>query len=174
MDVRLQRILSMQQAARFAGLAGSEGHAVIRISDQLINQAIAVLLPPEGALRSATVHAHEGNWFEVKLALAKPAFLPPISLELAIERQPQLPGDASLILRISGGAGGLMRLAGPLIARLQDRLPSGVHLEHERVLVDLRALLRHHGHAELLDYATELNVATEEAGVAVLIAVRVS
>jgi hypothetical protein len=172
-DVRLQRILSAQQAAGFAGLAGSEGHAVIRVSDQLINQAIAVLLPPEAAVRGATVHAHEGNWFEVQLSLAKPAFLPPISFELAIERQPQLPANPSLVLRISGGAGALARLAAPLLARLQDRLPYGIRLEHERVFVDLRSLLRHHDRAALLDYATELNVATEEAGIAVLIAIRV-
>lgn len=171
MDARLQQILSQQQAAGFPGLAGTEVHATIRIADHLLNHIIAAYLPASGALRRITVRSHERNWLEVKLTLAKLAAFPPITLELAIERQPQLPADALLGLRVTGGAGGLMRLAAPVIGKMIALVP-GFRLNGEHVLVDLRVVLQQGGYASLLDHVQHLTVTCEEAGVALLVDAR--
>jgi hypothetical protein len=173
MDARLQQILQQQQAAGFPGLAGTEVHATVRIADHLLNQVIAASLPASGALRRITVRSHERNWFEVKLTLAKLAAFPPITLELAIDRQPQLPADALLGLRVTGGAGGLMRLAAPILGKMIALVP-GIRLEGERVVVDLRALLQQAGYESLLNYVQHLSVTCEEAGVALLVTARQS
>ena len=167
MDPRLEAILAEQLGAGLPGLAGSDAHAAVRLSDQLVNQIAAALLPRDGAVRTVTLHARGGNAIDVSVTLAKPAFLPAMHVHLTIERQPTLPGDPVLALRIAGGAGSLLRMAGPL---LTGSLPPGVRLEHDLVLVDVRALLAEHGHSSHLSYVRELRVTTEEGAIVVNVA----
>jgi len=173
MDRRLQDILARQHAAQLAGLAGTEAQATIRLSDDLLNQVIAAYLPASGALRGAVVHSHEGNWLEVKVTLAKLAFLPPLTIELAIDSQPDIRADARLVLRLTGGAGGFMRMAGSLMGGFA-KLPAGIRMDGDRVFVDLRALLQQHGQAALLEYAHEVCISSEEGGIAVLLIARIT
>lgn len=173
MDPRLQQIFLQQQLSRFSGLAGSEFGGTFRISDQLINQVIAASLPEGSAVRSLLVHSRAGNWFNVKVALKKPAFMPPLTVELAIDRQPELPHDPVLALRLTGGAGAVMKLASSVLSNAVN-LPRGIRLEGERVLVDIRALLQDRGQGPLLDYVQQLCVATEESGVALIVLGKIS
>jgi hypothetical protein len=170
MDSRLRDVLSHQQAARFAGLAGSEAEATIRISDQLLNEVIAAYVPPGGALRTVVMGSHAGNRVDLAVTLAKPAFLPPIPLTITIERQPELPADATLVLRLAGGAGHLMRLAGPM---LTHKLPSFVRLDGERLLINLRGALQERDQEALLDHVQQLQIVTEEGRLVVHTAARV-
>jgi hypothetical protein len=172
MDPRLLELFSRQQAAGFPGLAGSDARATIRVAAPLLNEAVTTALASVPAVRDVTVQPRASNRFDVRLTLAKPAFLPSLNLTLLIERQPQLPADPTLVLRITG-AGGMMRLAAPAITSF-GLLPPGVRMESDHVLVDLRTLLQQHGQQRLLDYAEQLQVMTEEGTLIVLVQLRVS
>lgn len=171
MDSRLVELFSRQQAAGFPGLAGSETRTTIRISTELLNQAIAGSIPADAAVRDVTVAPHAANQIGVRLSLAKPAFLPAANLTLVIERQPQLPADPVLVLHITGG-GGLLRFAGPAIAA-SGKLPPGVRLDGDRVFVDVRTMLQPFGQGALLDCAEQLQVTSEEGALVLLVHARV-
>jgi hypothetical protein len=164
MDPRLEPILAEQLGAGLPGLAGSDARAAVRLSDQLVNQIAAALLPRDGAVRAVTVRARDGNAIDVSVTLAKPAFLPAMRAQLTIERQPTLPDVPVLALRIAGGAGSLLKIAGPF---LSGSLPPGVRLDHDLLLVDVRALLAEHGQSSHLSYVRDLRVTTEDGAVVV-------
>jgi hypothetical protein len=172
MDPRFQALLDEQIAARFAGLTGSDARLTLRISDRLMNDAIAQALVPGGAVRSVVTHALNDNRLDAIVTLARPAFVPPLHLHVAIERGPTLPQDPTLVLRIGGGAGGLLKLVGPLLAGAVS-LPPGVRLEKDAMLVDVRALLAARGLTAVLDYVRDLQITTEESAVLVHIDARV-
>ena len=158
MDPGLHALIQRQQAAGFPGLAGSEMHATIRISAQLLNEAIAGYLGSVSApIRGLTVSPHAGNRIEVRIDPGR-AFLPTITLTLVIDRQPQLPADPVLVLRLTGGAA-MLRLAGPIVSNLA-LLPAGIRLEGDRLLVDVRALLQPYDSARLGELARAIEVAT--------------
>jgi hypothetical protein len=172
-DPRFADVLERQQRSGFPGLAGSELGGTIRMSDQLLNQLIAASLPASSPVRSVVVHSREGNWLHATVTLAKPSFLPPLRMELAIDRQPELPGNPMLVLRLSGGAGVMLRLAGSALARAVT-LPPGIRVDGDRVFIDIRAMLQQHGQAKLLDFVQQLCIATEESGIAVVVRTRIA
>jgi hypothetical protein len=160
MDPRLVNLIAREQAANFPGLSGSEIQGTLRISADLLNEAIAANLAAAAPLRELTVQPRGGNRLDVRVKLAKPAFLPTLSLTLLIEHQPQLPADPVLVMKLSGAAG-IIGLAAPAITSF-GVLPPGVRLDGDRVLIDLRTLLQRYGQAALLDHAEQLQVTTEE------------
>jgi hypothetical protein len=159
MDPRLVNLIAREQAANFPGLSGSEIQGTLRISADLLNEAIAANLAA-APLRELTVQPRGGNRLDVRVKLAKPAFLPTLSLTLLIVHQPQLPADPVLVMKLSGAAG-IIGLAAPAITSF-GVLPPGVRLDGDRVLIDLRTLLQRYGQAALLDHAEQLQVTTEE------------
>lgn len=144
--------------SRLADLAGSQLTATIPIDEKLINQVIAAAIPAGGAVRSAELHPHPGERFTLRVALARPSFLPPFNISLEIERQAELPLNPVLVLRLTG-ASGLMGMAGSA-AGLANGLPPGMRMDGDRIHVDLRLFLRTHGLEWLLDLLEELYVAT--------------
>lgn len=170
-DPRLLNLWSRQYASGFAGLAGSHVRATIRLSAELINEAVASYSSSATAVRDLSVRPRASNRLDVHLKLAKPSFLPSLNLTLVIERQPELPADPILVLHMTGG-GGMMRLAGPAISSF-GVLPPGVRIEGDRLLVDVRTVLHDRGQAALLDYAEQLQVMTEEGAVVLLVQARV-
>jgi hypothetical protein len=171
MDPRLLDLVTRQQMEGFPGLAGSDARATIRVAAPLLNEAVTIFLASAPAVRDVTVQPRASNRFDVRLTLAKPAFLPSLNLTLVIESQPQLPGEPVLGMRITG-AGGMMRLAAPAITSF-GLLPPGVRLEGDRLLLDLRTLLQQHGQLQLLDYAEQFQVMTEEGTLILLVQLRV-
>jgi len=152
-------LFAEQERQGFADLAGSEGQAAIRVSERLLNTIIAEQLRGSASIRELHVSPRAGNRFGVRLVLAK-SFLPAISLDVAIDKQPSLPGDPVLALTLSG-MGGLLRFAGPAAGFL-NVLPPGVRMEGDRVFVDIRAVLAPHGLTSVLDYLQEVRMTTEE------------
>jgi len=171
MDPRLLTLFSRLQSSGFAELAGSEARATIRIAAPLLNEAAATFAASAPAVRDVTIRPRAANHIDVQLKLARPAFLPSLNLTLLIERQPQLPANPELALRLSG-AGGMMRLAGPAINSF-GALPPGVRLDGDHLFVDLRTLLQQHGHGELLDYVEQLQVMSEEGSLVLMVQLRV-
>lgn len=143
MDRPFATLLHEQLSTGFADLEGARISATLPVSERLINEAIARGLPPGGAVRMVYVRPREGNRFEVQIKLARPAFLPAVSITATVERQAIIPGSPILILRLSS-LPGLISAAG-FGAGFFKVLPPGVTLDGDRVNVDLRALLHEHG-----------------------------
>jgi hypothetical protein len=156
----MMSLLADQERRGFADLAGSGGQGVVRVSERLLNAAIAEQLQGSPAIRELQVAPRAGDRFGVRVLLAKPSFLPPITLEVVIDKQPSLPDDPVLGLTLSG-MGGLLRFAGPL-AGFFTSLPPGVRLEGERVFVDLRAVLAERGLGTVLNYVEAARVTSEQ------------
>lgn len=149
-----------QERHGFLDLAGSEGQGVIRVSERLLNLVLADQLEGSASIKSLHVAPRAGDRFAVRLAVVKPSFLPPISLEVIVEKQPSLPDDPVMVLALSG-LGGLLRFAGPAAGFLKA-LPPGVRMEGERVFVDIRAALAAQGLTSVLNYVEEVRLTTEE------------
>jgi hypothetical protein len=163
--MNLLALFAEQERQGFADLAGSDGQAAIRVSERLLNTIIAEQLRGSASIRELHVSPRAGNRFGVRVVLTK-SFMPAISLDVTIDKQPSLPGDPVLALTLSG-MGGLLRFAGP-VAGFLNVLPLGVRLEGDRVFVDIRAVLAPHGLTSVLNYVEEVLVATEEGRLLVL------
>jgi hypothetical protein len=166
-DERFRHILERLRASRMADLAGSRASAIVPVSERLLNEIVAAALPPSAAVQDVTVQPRAGNRLRVSARLTRAAFLPPISLTLEIERQPELP-DGPLVLRVMS-LPGLLALAGAAFS-LTSVLPPGLRLEDQRLLVDVRSLLERHGLGEALAYLESLKVTTEEGRLIVEVA----
>lgn len=167
MDSRLEAVLLELRASKFADLAGARLAATFPIAQRLVNGIIAATLPPGLAVGEVTIEARPDNRLHLRVRLARPAFLPPLAVPLDIERQPVLPGDPVLVLRLGAGAAGA--IAGTVL-RLVSALPPGVTARDRRIFVDIAALLVQQGQGDLLDCLEHLEITTG-AGV-ILVAIR--
>ena len=160
MNPRLLDLLRQQHASGFPDVAGAHASATIPLSDRLVTILANERLPPTAPVRALELRAHDGNRFTVRVRLSRPALMPPISVSLFIEQQPQLPESPFLILRLSS-SGGLMSLAGSAM-RFLNVLPPGVSFERDHIIVNLRTLLHERGLGEVLGYVGHLEVMAEE------------
>jgi hypothetical protein len=165
MDQALLDLLERQQRDGLPDLAGTEVATTIHISERLINELIAKLLPNEGKVREVRVRAEESNRVTAEIRVSGPGFLPAIPVRFAIEDQPELPKRPTLGLRLEKSSA--------LIARAASMLPSltallpGIGIEGERIRIDIRRLLAERNMEGWLDYVTDLRVNTR-AGAIVL------
>ena len=150
-------LLREQQSANFADLAGAHASFTIPVSDRLLNRIIADRLPRSSPISELHLRAEDGNQVMASVRLARLAFLPPVRVRFVIERQPDLPASPILVLHMV--LEGVAALAGPALGFLKT-LPPWVRLEHERLHVDLAALMAQYGAAEVLSYLTALDVTT--------------
>lgn len=162
------KLFADQAQHGFRDLAGSEGQAAIRVSGPLLNAIVADGLRQSATIRELQLSPRAGNHIGVRMVLAKPSFLPPITFDVVIDKQPSLPADPILGLTLSG-LGGLLRFAGPA-AGFFKALPPGVRMDGERVFVDVRAALAPHGLSAVLDYLKDVAVGTEDGRLVVAFA----
>jgi len=167
MDPRLEALLTRQRAGGFADLRGASADIAIPISDRLLNEALAQALPSSAPVRDLQLTSRPGNRIGVRFRIAAASFLPPVNLTLTIERQPELPASPVLVLRLE--LGGLLSMAGSAL-RFLNALPPGIHVEQDRIHVNLSTLLAERGLADLLEYAEQVRVTTTDG--AVVVAVR--
>ncbi|MGH9308962.1 MAG: hypothetical protein ACRD1U_06290 [Vicinamibacterales bacterium] len=158
-DQRFLHILERLRASRMADLAGARASATVPVPERLLNEMVAAALPPSAPVQDVAVQVRAGNRLRVSARLTRAAFLPPISLTLEIERQPELP-DGPLVLRV-GSLPGLVALAGAAFS-MASVLPPGLRLEDQRLFVDVRTLLERHGLGEALAYLESMKITTEE------------
>lgn len=162
------KLFADQERHGFPDLAGSDGHAVIRVSERLLNSIITEQIRGSASIRELHVTPCAANRLGVRVVVVKPSFLPPITLEVLIDKQPALPDDPVLGLTLSG-LGGLLRFAGPA-AGFFKALPPGVTMDGERVSVDLRAALAPHGLTSALNYVKDVAVGSEDGRLVVAFA----
>lgn len=159
----LVEVLQRLRSNGFREIAGSRLSADIPVSERLLNEIVAATLPRDLPVREASVKPEAGNRLTVRVT-PRTAFLPPLTLKLEIERQPDVPSSFVLVLKMAPLPG----IFGLATALPLDRiLPPGVRLEGDRILVDLRALLGRLGLADLLPHARALRVTTEAGKVLV-------
>jgi len=169
MDQRLVRLLSRQVATGFEDLQGTEAAVTLRVSDRLLNELVTEALPPSAKVRDVEVRAQPGNRFAVRAKLGAAAFLPPLNLTVAVDRQPELPASPVLVLKLE--MGGLLSLAGPAL-RFFDALPPGIRIEQDRIHVDLARLLAERGLTGFLDHLEQFHVQTAEGTTILLLRAR--
>jgi hypothetical protein len=103
------------------------------------------------------IRPHAGDCFDVLISVTWP-FVPTIKVGFVIERQPQFPSSPVLVLRWSL-LGAVGALASRFIASL-DRLPAGVRLDGDRLLVDISQLAARASAASWLPYVRSLELHT--------------
>lgn len=157
-------ILNHMHSTGFADIGGARISADIPVSERLINQFVGASLPPNLPVREVWIRPEAGNRFAVRLT-PRAGMLPPITLKLEIEAQPELPQSPFLALRMKtmGGLFGFAAAALPI----GNMLPPGVRLHGERIVVDLQAMAAQRGFGDLLQYARELRITTETGRVLV-------
>jgi hypothetical protein len=139
-------------------VAGARASVTLPISDRLASRLAVENLPDSVPLREIDLRASASNRFSVRVRLTRPALLPPITVHLAIERQPNLPSDPVFVLRLSTG---LLSFAGAAM-RFLDVLPPGIRMHGDHVIINLRTLLEERGLAEYLDFLEHLEITTED------------
>lgn len=155
-------ILNHLQSTGFTDIAGTRIAADVPLSERLINEFVAASLPPTVPVREVSIRPEAGNRFSVRIT-PKAGLIPPLTLRLEIEQQPDMPHAPILALRMKtmGGLFGLATAALPI----GSMLPPGVRLEGERILVDLRAIAAQKGFADFIRYVTALRVTSEDGRV---------
>jgi hypothetical protein len=165
-------ILEALRSSGFRDLNGSHGVTTISVGEPLLNAVLAASVSQRGPVREVSVHPQPGDRLAVRAKLARPEFLPPINATVAIERQPDLPQNPALGLRITGLAG-LLALAGPLMS-IAPKLPRGLRLDGDRLTVDLRELLADRGYEDLLGLMKRVSIHSEEGRVVIELEARVN
>lgn len=164
MDERLLRVFLRQHASGFDDLRGADAAVTLPVSERLLNEAIAELVPRSAPVRDLHVRPLADDRLAVHLRIGSSSLLPAITLTVSIERQPAFPDSPVLILKMERS--GLLALAGPAL-RFLNALPPGIRVEHDRIYVNLLTLLEVRGLAHYLGYINELNVKTVEGALIV-------
>lgn len=159
-------ILHRLQTGGFRDVAGTQIAASVPVSARLINELVAATLPAGAPVREVSIRPEAGNRFSVRIT-PRASLLPPLTLRLEIEQQPDLPAFPVLVMRMKtmGGLFGLASAALPI----GNMLPPGVRLDGERILVDLGALAADRGFGDLLTYVRRLTVNSEDGRVIVYV-----
>ena len=157
--IDLLHLLREQQASDFPDVAGARASVTLPLSDRLVSRLVSQSLPPSAPVRDVELRAQDGNRFSVRVRLTRPALMPPITVNLAIEQQPALPSSPVFAVRLLST--GLFSFAGAAM-RFFNVLPPGLRMDGDLIYVDVRTLLEQRGLAEYLRYLEHLEVTTEE------------
>jgi hypothetical protein len=153
---RLRLLLGIEvEELRGARVAGE-----LPLTDDVVNRVIAArLAAAKTPISAARVSAREGNVIDVHLVPAA-RFLPSITVEVRIERQPEFPDRPVLRMRWSmPGTGPLARLATPFLANLES-LPPGIRIDADLVTIDVREILVAHGFGDVIEFVSGLRIDT--------------
>jgi hypothetical protein len=164
MHPAIQRLLDTQLRDGFPDIRGTDATIAIPLSDRLVNESVAALLPANGKVREITIASHDGNRFTARVRPGS-IWIPPVSIDLDIEKQPELPEDPTITLKLSHSSRVLALAVSTLPALV--KLPPGVTLLEDRIRVDIKRLLAERGVDAWLAYVSELRIGTREGAVLV-------
>jgi hypothetical protein len=160
LDAIVSELLARLQSTAFADLAGARVSARIPVSRALVNQLVARALQERSApVRQIDIRPQEGDRLDAIVTLTLP-LVPPLKVGVVVERQPQFPASPVLVLRWSllGGLGAMLsKFIGP-----HQKMPPGVRLDGDRVLVDIPAAAAGTPAAQLVGYLRGLEVHTAQ------------
>jgi hypothetical protein len=166
-----RELLGYLESSSFRDLVGARVTARVPVSRLLVNRLAAEALEKTTAPVSAVdVQPRAGDRFDVRVTLTW-AFVPPLKVTLVVERQPRFPDAPTLVLRWSL-LGAVGAIASRLISSI-DRLPYGMRLEPERLIVDLPALAVARGFGHVIPYVSAFELHSEEGQVVFDVALEV-
>jgi len=161
MATNVADILNDLQRSGLRDVAGAHVFAHVPVSRALVNRLAAEAIDGHRTLKRVDVQPRDGDRFDVTVTLAW-ALVPPLTIAVAVDRQPEFPSSPTLVLRWSLAAG-LDAIASQFTGALNDRLPPGVRLDGDRVLIDIRALAAGHAPlAQALPHVVSLRLRTAE------------
>ena len=156
---RLLQLLQELQASGFRDVAGARVSVTLPVSDRLVSRLVADIIPPNIPVRDVDVRALAGNRLSVKARITRPVLMPPITVNLAIEQQPQLPDRPILVVRLlSTGILSFARVA----LNFLHVLPPGIRMERDLLFINIQTLLEQRGLAEHLRHVDTLDLNTDE------------
>ena len=148
-------MLDAQRRAGFQDLAGSDGTLKLALSDALLNRVIAAQLPATWPIKELTLQALDGNEIAVRVR-PRASWLPPVQVRLVIDQRPATRSEPFVRARFASSLGGLAGLA-----LGSAPIPGWLRISGDDVTVDLGALARQHGAADMLEMLREFRVRTE-------------
>lgn len=143
--------------------AGAHASARIPVSRALLNRAVAdALAGTTSPVRSVDIRPRAGDRFDAVVTVTWP-FVPALTVAFTIEQQPAFPDSPILVLRWSF-LGAIGALASRLLSSF-DRLPDGIRVDGEHLLLNLPLLAVRSPLAPMLGYvrALELHTLDERA-----------
>jgi hypothetical protein len=160
------RVLRDLESSGFRDLAGTHASVRIPVSRSLVNRVVADALAGNPApIRLVDVQPRSGDRFDVTITLTWP-FVPPLTVAVAVERQPTFPELPILVLRWSL-LGAVGAIASRFVASL-SRLPPGVRLDGDRLVIDIPSVARGRPAAEMiLPFVTALELHTVDNAVVI-------
>lgn len=152
--------------------AGARGSARIPLSRALLNRIVAdALAGATTPVRSVDIRPLDGDRFDAVVTVTWP-FVPPLTVSFHIDQQPAFPDSPILVFRWS-----FLGAVGAFASRLAssfDRLPDGIRIESDRLLLNLPLLVMQSPFAPMLGYVTAVAVHTVEGRAVVDVEVAVS
>jgi hypothetical protein len=134
----LNQLFSDLQSTAFKEIAGARVSARVPIAPSLLSRIAADALRTTALpVRAVDIRPHAGDRFDVAVTLKWP-LVPPLTIPVTIERQPDFPDSPELMLRWS-----FLGPLGPMAAqftRALEGLPAGVRIEGDRVALHLPTL----------------------------------
>jgi len=161
------RVLRDLESSGFRDLAGTRASARIPVSRSLVNRVVADALRGTSApIRQVDVQPRSGDRFDVTITVTWP-FVPPLTVAVVVERQPRFPELPILVFRWSL-LGAVGAIASRFVASL-NRLPPGVRLDGDRLLIDIPTVVRGRPAAEMvLPFVTALELHTADDAVVIV------
>jgi hypothetical protein len=146
------------QASGFRDLPGARVSLHVPLTRGLLNRLIADAMNGSKApVRAIDIVPRAGDRFEALVTLTWP-LVPPLTVTFEVDRQPQFPASPLLVLRWSF-LGGLGLFASRFLGSV-GRLPDGVHLQHDRLVVDIAVLAGPTPAGPVLNYLKTLELHT--------------
>lgn len=159
----LWRLFAQLQTSGFQDVAGTRVSARLPISSALLNQGIdEALRGTSSPVQSVRVRPAAGDRFEAVVTTSMP-FVPALTVHIAVDRQPTLPDFPFLVFRWSF-LGGLGAFASRFVGALERKLPPGIRLDGDLIVLELRTLatrLGPPGAVDWLRYLLRLEVHTD-------------
>jgi hypothetical protein len=130
------------RATAFQDVAGSHISARVPIARMLLNRVVADALKGKQALvRAVEVQPLPDDRFELTVTTSMP-FVPALKVTVVVAQQPRFPESPVMVLRWSL-FGGFAAIASRFTDSLQDKLPAGVRLDGDCVVLDIPVMAEH-------------------------------
>jgi hypothetical protein len=160
--VDVAQIVAQLQASGFQDVSGAHVSARVPVSGALLNTIIAdALRGTTGPVQSVHVRPVAGDRFEAAVTTAF-SFVPTLTVHVTVDQQPRFPASPFLVLRWS-----FLGLFGAIASRFagafESKLPPGIRIDGDRVVIDIAAIARRSappGAVDWVGYLTRLELHT--------------
>jgi hypothetical protein len=153
-------LIAQLQRTGFRDIAGAHVSAHIPVLRALVNQIVAQALPAGGVIRRLEIRPRADDRFDVVVTTTW-SLVPPLTVGVTIERQPEFPSSPLLVLRWSV-APGLDAIASQFVGAFNQRMPPGIRLERDRILIDVPAVALNTAAAAVMPFVAALRVHAAE------------